>query len=160
MPLVVFTLDEQRYALPYTAISGIVPLVEITPLPNSPEEILGVINVQGEFVPIIDIRVRLKLSNGILNMQDLIIIANPEQPIGFIVNNAHFMEFSEYKLFSNPTIIKDFSFIEKIIKDAKGPLHVLNIRKLVPQYLEPLLAEILEQSNFKQNSTPQKKREL
>ena len=45
--LVVFRLDEQRYALPLAVVERIVRAVEMTPLPNAPAIVLGVIDVAG-----------------------------------------------------------------------------------------------------------------
>jgi purine-binding chemotaxis protein CheW len=56
--LVVLTLDEQRYALHLSAVERIVRMVEITPLPKAPQIVLGVVNVQGRIVPIVNIRKR------------------------------------------------------------------------------------------------------
>lgn len=56
--LVVFAFDEQRYALHLSAVERIVRMVEITPLPKAPEIVLGVVNVQGRIVPIVNIRKR------------------------------------------------------------------------------------------------------
>ena len=43
--LVVFTLDEQRYALHLDAVERVVRAVEVTPLPKAPEIVLEVISV-------------------------------------------------------------------------------------------------------------------
>ncbi|MBF8302857.1 MAG: cheW40H-4 [Candidatus Dadabacteria bacterium] len=56
--LVVLTLDEQRYALHLSAVERIVRVVEVTPLPKAPEIVLGVVNVQGQIIPVINIRKR------------------------------------------------------------------------------------------------------
>ena len=42
--LVVFSLDEQKYALHLSRVEKIVGAVEITPLPKAPEIVLGVFN--------------------------------------------------------------------------------------------------------------------
>ena len=41
--IVLFTLDEPRYALPLSAVERVVRAVEITPLPKAPEVVLGVL---------------------------------------------------------------------------------------------------------------------
>ena len=43
--LVLFTLDDQRYALHLSAVERVVRAVEITLLPKAPEIVLGVISV-------------------------------------------------------------------------------------------------------------------
>ena len=74
--LVVFRLDEQRYALPLRAVERIVRAVAITPLPNAPDIVLGVIDVEGEVLPVFDIRRRFGLPQRPLSSEDHLSIAN------------------------------------------------------------------------------------
>ena len=59
--IVVFTLDEQRYALHLLAVERVVRAVEVTALPEAPEIVLGVVNVKGRIVPVINVRRRFRL---------------------------------------------------------------------------------------------------
>lgn len=59
--IVIFTLDEQGYGIPLNAVSRVVRMVEITPLPGSPAFISGVVNVRGEIMAVIDLRQRFGL---------------------------------------------------------------------------------------------------
>jgi purine-binding chemotaxis protein CheW len=58
MHLLVFTLDDQRFALPATVVHETVAAVAVTPLPSAPAVTDGVVDVRGEFVPVYDLRVR------------------------------------------------------------------------------------------------------
>ena len=73
--ILVFTLDEPRYALYLSAVARVVRLVEILPLPKAPEIVLGVVDVQGKIVPVIDVRKRFRLPKRVLKLQDRLIIA-------------------------------------------------------------------------------------
>lgn len=73
--LLVFTLDEPRYALPLAAVERIVRAVEITPLPKAPRIVLGVINVEGGVIPVVDVRRRFGLPERELRLEDRFIIA-------------------------------------------------------------------------------------
>jgi purine-binding chemotaxis protein CheW len=59
--LVVFVLNEQRFALALAVVERVLRVAEITPLPHAPEVVLGVINVGGRVLPVIDVRRRLRL---------------------------------------------------------------------------------------------------
>ncbi len=72
--LVVFTLEEQRYALYLSAVERIVRIVEITPLPKALEIVFGVINVQGQVVPVVDIRKRFRLPEREMSLSDQLIM--------------------------------------------------------------------------------------
>lgn len=73
--VVVFTLGELRYALPLSAVERVVRAPEVTPLPKAPEIVLGVINVRGQVIPVVDIRKHLRLPPRELELSDQFIIA-------------------------------------------------------------------------------------
>lgn len=73
---VVFILDEQRYALPLVVVERVVRVVEVTPLPGAPPIVLGVINVQGRVIPVVNIRKRFELPERETNLSDQLIIAH------------------------------------------------------------------------------------
>ena len=62
--ILVFALDEPRYALPLSAVERVVRAVEITPLPNAPAIIQGAINVQGAIIPVVNIRESFSLAGA------------------------------------------------------------------------------------------------
>jgi len=73
--LLVFRLDDQRYAFFLSIVVEVVRAVEITPLPSAPDIILGIINVRGTVVPVVNLRTRFRLPERNLEPDDRIIIA-------------------------------------------------------------------------------------
>ena len=73
--LVLLTVDGQTYALPLAAVDRIVRMVEVTPLPGAPDAVEGVINIQGEVVPVVSIRRRLGLAQRAVGVSDSLIVA-------------------------------------------------------------------------------------
>ena len=73
--IVIFTLGEPRCALPLARVEKVVRAVEISPLPGAPEIILGVINVAGTLIPVIDVRRRFRFAERELSIDDRYIIA-------------------------------------------------------------------------------------
>ena len=57
--LVSFVIAEQQYALPLSAVERVLPMVAVSPLPQAPPIALGVINLHGQVIPVLDIRHRL-----------------------------------------------------------------------------------------------------
>lgn len=58
----IFRLDQGRHGLPLAASERVVPMVAVTPLPRAPEVVLGMIDLHGEPIPVVDVRHRLGLS--------------------------------------------------------------------------------------------------
>lgn len=73
--LVVWVLDMQRYALPFSMIERVVRAVAVTPLPDAPDIVCGIVNVQGEVVPVVDMRRRLHLAVRDVALTDQLVLA-------------------------------------------------------------------------------------
>src|SRR5207249_3254540 len=73
-PLAIFQVDEQRYGLPLSVVERIVAMVEITLLPKQVESVLGVVNLQGRIVPVINLRKRFGLPEREIQLSDQLII--------------------------------------------------------------------------------------
>jgi len=74
--LVLFRLDQQRYALPLTVVERVVRAVEVTPLPNAPAIVLGAINVHGRVLPVLNIRRRFLLPDREICPADWFLVAD------------------------------------------------------------------------------------
>jgi purine-binding chemotaxis protein CheW len=74
--IVVFTLDEQSYALSLNAVVKVIHSIEIKHLPKAPEIVSGIINIKGQIIPVIDIRKRFGLVEREIDLDDRMIIAD------------------------------------------------------------------------------------
>jgi purine-binding chemotaxis protein CheW len=72
---VVFCLDAQRYALSLAVVERSVRAVEVTGLPNAPAIVLGVINVEGRVLPVLNLRRRFGLPEREISLSDQFLIA-------------------------------------------------------------------------------------
>ena len=87
--IVTFSLDEPRYALNLQAVQRIIRAVEILPLPKAPDIVLGVIDVQGQIIPVIDVRRRFRLPPRETDVDDLFIIAiTPTRTVALVVDSV------------------------------------------------------------------------
>lgn len=77
MEILEFSLGPERYAFQTSFVREVFPLTEITPLPGVPPYILGVVNVRGRILSVMDIRRLLEFSNvGLTNLNKAIILHN------------------------------------------------------------------------------------
>ena len=73
--IVEFTLGQEHYAFPSSEIQEVFHLTEITPLPSVPPFVLGVTNVRGRILSVIDIRRLLDFGDtGLTNLNQAIIL--------------------------------------------------------------------------------------
>ncbi|MEJ0000255.1 MAG: chemotaxis protein CheW [Verrucomicrobiota bacterium] len=73
--LVVFELDGQRYALRLDVVERVLRTAEIRPLPGAPEVVLGLVNLEGQVIPVFDPRRRFGLPPREVQLSDVLIIA-------------------------------------------------------------------------------------
>lgn len=71
-----FRLDGIDYGIPIKQVQEIRGWTRVTPLPNSPRYIKGVLNLRGTIVPIIDLRLRFNLSESEYNATTVIVVVN------------------------------------------------------------------------------------
>jgi len=89
--LVVFRLDNEEYGVNITELKEISRLLDITPVPNSPEFIKGIMNLRGKVSVVIDLEKRFNLvrENKADNSQKHIIVSEIEgNTFGVIVDQV------------------------------------------------------------------------
>ncbi|MFH0812577.1 MAG: chemotaxis protein CheW [Pseudomonadota bacterium] len=120
--LVVFTLDEQRYALHLSAVERVVRAVEVTPLPKAPEIAIGVINVQGHIIPVLNIRKRFLLPEREIEVSDYFIIANTlTRTVALVVDEVSGVaKCSEEQLTAAKKILPGMEYVEGVLKLEDG----------------------------------------
>lgn len=59
-----FVLGDEAYAIPVLSVREIIRAIEITPVPRMSDYIKGVINLRGKVLPVMDLRIRFKLSRA------------------------------------------------------------------------------------------------
>lgn len=84
-----FRLDDRRYGLPLKQVARAIRVVDITPLPQAPAVVLGVIDLHGELVPVLNIRLRLGLPQKTTALCDQFIIATAlHQTVALLVDEV------------------------------------------------------------------------
>jgi purine-binding chemotaxis protein CheW len=62
--LVIFELDDEEYAVAIEELQEIIKIPEITPIPNAPEFIRGILNLRGKIVVVVDLEKRFHLERS------------------------------------------------------------------------------------------------
>lgn len=87
--LVGVKLGDEEYAIDVLKISTIIRSIEITIVPRTESYILGVMNLRGKVVPVIDLRVRFNLAKNDFDKATRIIVVNiNDENIGFVVDEV------------------------------------------------------------------------
>ena len=143
---VVFILDEQRYALYLSAIERVVSMVEVTPLPKAPEIVLGVINVQGRVLPVVNIRKRFRLPERDIDLSDRMIIARTaRRPVALVVDAVSgVVERSEHDVRVAEQILPGMEYIEGVLVLEDGLILIHDLETFLSLDEEKALDEAIE----------------
>ena len=80
-----FSVGPARYALPVDRIVEIVPLVDVQPIPQAPDPVLGLMNYRGRPVPVIDLRLQFLREPSERNLSTRIVVVWWDHPQGPLV---------------------------------------------------------------------------
>jgi purine-binding chemotaxis protein CheW len=88
-----FWLGKEEFAVPVGRIREIIPWQEITPVPQAAGYVLGVINLRGKVVPVMDLRLRLGMPYQERGIRACIVVMQPDtkrarSPIGVVVDGV------------------------------------------------------------------------
>lgn len=78
-PFFLFTIEGRHFALELPRVERVVSAVAVTPLSDGPEVVLGVINLHGRIVPVVDLRRRLGYAPRQVRLDDTLVIAHTSQ---------------------------------------------------------------------------------
>lgn len=82
-----FSLSNEIYAIKSSFISEVVFIKEITPLPNTPDFLLGIINVRGRIISVVDLRKFFGLPvKGIGNLNRVIVVEEDGMEFGILTD--------------------------------------------------------------------------
>jgi purine-binding chemotaxis protein CheW len=131
--LVVFRVDDQRYALKLVGVERIVRAVEITHLPDAPGIVFGVINVEGRIVPVLNTRRRLGLPERDLELQDLfVIVNNGEWKVALVADEVlPVVEVPDEQIVASRKVLPGKGYVEGVAKMDDGMIIVLAVDKIL-----------------------------
>ncbi len=87
--LVLFRLGDVDYALPLDRVVEILRMVAITPVPESPRAVAGVIDLRGRVIPVLDLRRRLGMADRPYDLRTPILVAEHDgRVVGLVADEV------------------------------------------------------------------------
>jgi purine-binding chemotaxis protein CheW len=82
-----FRLAQERYALETRFVQEVTPLKELTPLPCVPPFVLGIVNVRGRTLPVLDIKKFFDLpEKGLTDLHRIILVRGDGLELGILAD--------------------------------------------------------------------------
>ena len=87
--LVTFRLKDETYGINVMQVQEVLRITEIAPVPGAPGYVLGIINLRGNVVTVIDTRTRFGLPTTELDdASRIVIIESEQQVVGILVDSV------------------------------------------------------------------------
>lgn len=85
--LLVFQLGDERYGIDVTEVLEIYPMQPVTPVPRTPDFVVGIFSARGRFLSVLDLRALLGRSKGdILPQSHIVVTAVHDLEVAFLVD--------------------------------------------------------------------------
>lgn len=130
---VIFRLENHFYAVPLEEVESVLPMVAMEPIPEAGPWTLGLINVHGTIMPVIDIRQLFEFSKKELSKDDhLLVIKGASKKFAIKVDQVTgISEFSKNEMEEPHELIEENApFIQGAIRTEDGMIIVLDINLL------------------------------
>ncbi len=133
--LLLFTLSDLRLALPIAEISRVVRVVTINPLPQAPEIVEGLINVQGKIIPVVNMRKFFLLPETETSLEDNIIISDSmDRPLAILVDDVlSIHDFREEEILAADTLFRERGDLGGVAKLDGDILYIYNLEKFLTE---------------------------
>jgi purine-binding chemotaxis protein CheW len=128
-------IDNEQYGIDINYIDNIVKMQRITRVPKAQPYFLGVINIRGEIIPVMSLRIKFGKSPDTFTNATRILIIKPEQQasVGFVVDEVkEVVNLSEDSIDHNKAESGN-SYIFGVGKHADGLISLMNIQAVLAE---------------------------
>lgn len=132
---VTFRLENEKYGIDVMQVQEVLRVTEIAPVPGAPSYVLGIINLRGNVVTVIDTRSRFGLPSA--EMDDstrIVIIEADEQVVGILVDSvAEVVDLKSSEIETAPNVGTEEStkFIQGVASHDNELLILVDLNKLL-----------------------------
>lgn len=132
---VTFQLEQETYGINVMQVQEVLRYSEIAPVPGAPGYVLGIINLRGNVVTVIDTRLRFGLqTTEVTDNSRIVIIESEQQVIGILVDSvAEVVYLKTSEIDSAPNVGTDESarFIQGVSNREDELLILVDLDKML-----------------------------
>ncbi len=132
---VTFRLENEKYGINVMQVQEVLRITEIAPVPGAPSYVLGIINLRGNVVTVIDTRSRFGLASVETDDSSrVVIIESEEQVVGILVDSvAEVVDLQPSEIETAPNVGTEESakFIQGVASHDGELLILVDLNKLL-----------------------------
>ena len=132
--LVGFVVGEEEFSVPILSIQEIIKPIEWTRVPRTPAYVLGVFNLRGTVIPLIDLRLKFGLpSEKMTDNSRFMVMKNATETAGFVIDRlTEAIRLKKHEIGPAPeTAMQEDTMIEGVGKQNDKILTILKVDKLL-----------------------------
>ena len=132
---VTFKLQEETYGINVMQVQEVLRYTDIAPVPGAPMYVMGIINLRGNVVTVIDTRARFGLPpSEVTDNSRIVIIESERQVIGIMVDSVAevvYLRSSEIESAPNVGTEESAKFIQGVCNRGEELLILVDLNKLL-----------------------------
>jgi len=132
---VTFRLNEEIYGINVMSVQEVLRVTEIAPVPGAPNYVIGIINLRGNVVTVIDTRNRFGLPPKEMDDATRIVIIEAEnQTVGIVVDSvSEVVDIYSNEIETAPNVGNDETarYIEGVVSRSEELLILVDLNKLL-----------------------------
>ncbi|AUN97870.1 chemotaxis protein CheW [Bacteriovorax stolpii] len=129
-----FSLGHEDYAIPLLMVREVISVPDTTPIPKSPTHFLGIMNLRGQVISVVDLRKKLKVDARQDKEEAVIIVDIGGMNIGVVVDSINkVLAFSSEDVSEMPEVEHQINthFIFGVYKKENSLTVLLDIAKVL-----------------------------
>ena len=129
-----FSLGAEDYAIPLLMVREVISVPDTTPIPKSPSHFLGIMNLRGQVISVVDLRKKLKVEARQDKEEAVIIVDIGGMNIGVVVDSINkVLAFSSEDVSEMPEVEHQVNthFIFGVYKKENSLTVLLDIAKVL-----------------------------
>jgi purine-binding chemotaxis protein CheW len=146
LQLVGFELGNEKFGVDILSVKEIIRTVEITRVPRAPDFVEGIINLRGEVIPIIDLRLRLGVEKKAFDKTTrLIVVELDSQQVGFVVDVvSQVLRLPKETIEPPPDMVTgvDSAYLEGVIRVEDHLLMLLDLKRILSHNEQRTLKDV------------------
>ncbi len=135
--ILTFRLVKEEFAFRISQLKEILRYQRITAVPKVPDYVLGITSLRGKIIPVIDLKLKLSLTDKLLNFGNtgkILIVKGPKGPIGASVDKViGVVRIARSEILPPPSHLSEneLKFIEGIALVDKRFVSIINMEETV-----------------------------
>ena len=132
-PFFLFTIEGRRFALELRLVDRVVAAVTVTPLSDGPDTVMGVIDLHGEVLPVVDLRKRIRFPERPVRLDDSMVVARtPRRALAFFADTLEgVVDGPEGSLVPADEVVPGLEFVRGVMQVGEGLALIHDLDRLL-----------------------------